>query len=154
MKKLLLVAVVAMLAFVGCKKQSELDFNNMKSATVYVTVEYNPGAHEVNGEIINENMPYANAQVVARIDYSEYSDEAEGVKQVEASNVGGGKYEVKIPAGQKPVDAEIFVRGFKADYYETTDSIVEAFYECVPVNVSSLLKDDVRCVTVNMHRTW
>ena len=153
MKKLLLVAVVAMLAFVGCKKQSELDFNNMKSATVYVSVKYNPGAHMVNGEIVNENLPYSNAQVVARISYSEYSDEAVGVKQVEAKNMGDGKYEVQIPAGQKPIDAEIYVRGFKADYYDTLDDIVEAFYECNPVSVNGLLKDDVRSVSITMYRS-
>lgn len=153
MKKLLLVAVLATLAFVGCKKQSELEFNDMKTATVYVTVNYNPGEHEVNGVIVNDNLPYAEAQVVAKINYSEYSDEAVGVKQVEATNLGEGKYEVKVPAGQKPINAQIFVRGFKADYYETSDRTVEAFYECEPVAVAGLLKDDVRSVAITMYKT-
>jgi len=151
---LLFVAAAAMM-LASCEKQpqSELNFVDMKTATIQVFVEYNPGEHQVNGVLINGNLPYSEAEVVAKINYSEYSDEAEGVKQIEAENLGNGKYEVKVPVGQRPIDLEICVRGFNAKYYEASDFTVDAFFEANPEPVNNVVKDDLRSVSITMQKS-
>ena len=152
MKKLFLIVAAVALMLVGCKKQSELNFTDMGEATVLVNVVYNPGQHDVNGVLIEGEIPVTDAVVLAKIQYSEYSDPAQGAKEIEAENKGEGNYEVKVPAGQKPVNIEIIVRDYAAPYYENKDYAVNAMWTADPVGVGGLMKDYVKAVNVTMYK--
>ena len=152
MKKLFLIVAAVALMLVGCKKQSELNFTDMGEATVLVNVVYNPGEHDVNGVLITGEVPVTDAVVLAKIQYSEYSDPAQGAKEIEAENKGEGNYEVKVPAGQKPVNVEIIVRDYAAPYYENKDYAVNAMWTADPIAVGGLMKDYVKAVNVTMYK--
>ncbi len=116
MKKILF-ATVAALALIGCQKQSELNFSDIKtSATVKGKVTYEVGYKVDGSQYIYEMLPAADVEVVAKIKYSEYSDGAQGVKQIVAKTDAEGNYELAIPVGQKAINVEVEPRGFEGEY--------------------------------------
>ncbi len=116
MKKILF-ATVAALALIGCQKQSELNFSDIKtSATIKGKVTYEVGYKVDGSQYIYEMLPAAEVEVVAKINYSEYSDGAKGVKQIVAKTDAEGNYDLAIPVGQKAINVDVEPRGFEGEY--------------------------------------
>ncbi len=126
MKKLFFAALAA-LALVGCQQeQSELNFSDIAgSATVKGKVLYQVGYTEDGSQLITELAPAANVEVVAQVNYSEYDDEATGVKQYTATTDENGSYEIVVPVTQKALSLTIVPRGFTAAYNGNTNSSLE-----------------------------
>lgn len=116
MKKILF-ATLAAIALIGCQKQSELNFSDITtSATIKGKVMYEVG-YKVDGtQYIYEMLPAAEVEVVAKINYSEYSTDAKGVKQIVAKTNAEGYYELAIPVGQKAINLTVEPRGFEGTY--------------------------------------
>ncbi len=143
MKKILF-ATVAALALVGCQKQSELDFSDITtSATVKGKVTYEVGYKVDGSQYVSQLLPAAGVEVVAKINYSEYSDMAVGTKQVVATTDEYGYYSLAIPVGQKAINFSVQPRAFEGEYAGYLNESAEvlpttAFFEASEQSVSVL----------------
>ncbi|HCS87093.1 MAG TPA: hypothetical protein DIW30_01250 [Bacteroidales bacterium] len=116
MKKILFVAAAA-LALIGCQKQSELNFSDIStSATVKGKVTYEIGYKVDGSQYVKQMVPATDIEVVAKINYSEYSEGAVGVKQITAKTDAEGNYTLVIPVGQKAISLTVEPRGFESEY--------------------------------------
>ena len=135
MKKVFIAAMAA-LALVACndKTQSELTDEMVGlsgEAKIEVAFYFNQGKHEVNGVAFegNEYVP-ATVEVIATVDYSEYSNQTKGevYKQFVATRTGEGTYSLTIPAGEKKIHVTVQPKGFAAKYWNTLTEAVDAYF--------------------------
>lgn len=143
-----MIFAMALAALTSCKKeQSELNFSDIQgTATISGQVTYNDGHRkDKDGEgYVSSAKPAASIPVIAKVDYSQYSGSAVGIKVIEATTDADGKYNLTIPCGQKPVTVEVQPRGFTAPYYILSGSILsetKAFYEDPAKSVSVVMGD-------------
>lgn len=108
-------AMLAVLALVGCKKeQSQFTLDNIEQkATISGTVVYQSN---LVGQS-TEEVALAGVRVVASVDFSEYSSNAEGVKQFEATTDSAGQFSIVIPTGAKEIPVQLHI-----DVVKTTQS--------------------------------
>lgn len=151
MKKTFFVTAMACaLVFVGCEKQSELNFNEIKgSAKVEGTVFYNEGDKLDDGVIISNNLVPASGQVVVvRVPYADYSAGATGDKTFEATVDAQGNYSIDIPVDLDGVNATIDIRPFKAAFYKMQNDahkeITDALYDQVAPQLAALKIGDTK----------
>ncbi len=143
MKKILF-ATVAAIALIGCQKQSELNFSDITtSATVKGKVTYEVGYKVEGTQYVSQLLPAADVEVVAKIDYSEYSNGAVGTKQVVAKTDASGNYQLVIPVGQKAINFTVEPRAFEGAYAGILNESAEvlpttAFFKAKEQSVSVL----------------
>ena len=97
-KSFFLAAFAAALALVGCQKQSELDFDDIKTkATVQGYVYIDLGYIQEDTGSAKLNKPAEGVAVAVKVDYQKYDkDAAGGQKFFEAVCDANGFYKVEI----------------------------------------------------------
>ena len=100
-------AMLAVLALVGCKKeQSQFTLDNIEQkATISGTVVYQSN---LVGQA-SEEVALSGVRVAAKVDYSQYSDDAKGVKQFEVETDSAGQFSISIPTGSKSIKATLHI---------------------------------------------
>lgn len=121
MKKVLLIAIVALVAMTGCKKQSELSMESISGkATLTGTVYYAPGKEitKRDGVVIKDDVPAANQKLVVAVPYSEYQSGAKGEKYFETTIGSDGGFSISIPVSSTKnlSNYRYVLRPFKAEY--------------------------------------
>ena len=106
MKKFFLFAAVAMMALVGCEKQtqSSLDFGDVKqSAKITGTLAYvadKAGA-------ASQEIALADQRVYFLVAANKYADNAGGNQIFEAKTDANGAYEIVVPTGSKAIEGKL-----------------------------------------------
>lgn len=121
MKKILLIAIVALTAMTGCKKQSELTMESIGgSATLTGTVYYAPGYEysKKDGKVKKDDVPAANQKLVVAVPYSEYQSDAKGDKYFETVIGSDGNFSISIPVSptKNLSNYRYILRPFQAKY--------------------------------------
>ena len=135
MRKIFLVAL-ATLALVGCRQQSQLDFENVAGkAVVQGHVYVDRGFKQDGNTYVVVNEPAEGCEVVVKVPYKRYdADAADGDKLFTAVCDANGFYTIEIPVGQAAITgAQVYTRPFVGTYYgmvngqvmETTASFPE-----------------------------
>lgn len=127
MKKFLAIAL-AVLAMVSCKKQTELNFDDIAGkATVQGVVLINQGYQAEGANFVVKNVPAANREVVVKVPYKEYDSDAKGDKIFNATTDENGFFKVTIPVGQVALN-EVYAetRPFTAPYYNLVNGEIQA----------------------------
>ncbi len=141
------VAMLAVLALVGCKKeQSQFTLDNIEQkATISGTVVYQSN---LVGQA-SEEVALSGVRVVAKVDYDQYSDDANGVKQFEVETDSAGQFSLSIPTGSKSIAAMLHidvvktVQNGKNIYLGEFEKSLNVVANEVKVEKIVLVKDDV-----------
>lgn len=119
--------VVAALAFVGCKPQSELNFDDIATKAVvqgYVYIDKGY-VQDANG-MAKLNEPAKGVAVVVKVNYDEYDKGAEGQKMFEGICDDNGLYTIEIPVGQKAISGmKAYTRPFVGEYFDFVNGAIQ-----------------------------
>lgn len=127
-KSFFLAAFAAALALVGCQKQSELDFDDIKTkATVQGYVYIDLGYIQEGTGFAKLNKPAEGVAVAVKVDYQKYDkDAAGGQKFFEAVCDANGFYQVEIPVGQEAISGmNVYTRPFVGKYYDLVNGAIQ-----------------------------
>ena len=117
---------LAAMVFTGCNKQTELEINYGKTATVIGKVELSKDN--------SDNTPATNTKVYAKIEYSELitGENPVGNKTFETTTDTEGRYTLEIPVIDEGTDVTIYTK---------TNITNDGYYEGAETSVRDLTPD-------------
>lgn len=158
MKKIFFFTVLASMVLASCKKQSELDIDDIQgSATIKGQVTYT--AYTANGnDYIFAPVSASGVTVVAYVAYSSYDNIApasKGEKQFEVVTDENGNYELSIPVGQNAIVVNVQPRDFETSYNKMVNSSLVATTARFSAESQSVSvqNNDVKVLDIKMEAT-
>lgn len=131
MKKKCFFAVLAtaVLALVGCQKQSELKFEDIAGKAVVQGYVYIDKGYiqDSKGNFACLNEPANGVAVEVRVDYQKYdADAAAGKKKFEGVCDANGFYRIEIPVGQAAITGmSAYTKDFTGEYYDLVNGAIQ-----------------------------